>query len=163
MAAPILTVAHVMTDKPVLARADMDVHELEQLFLEHRIHGAPVVDDNGRLIGVVSQSDLLAWHFESGHDGIGFYEPVDLRRGELRRLSLADVRTARVAEVMTPLVHAIRPEETAAEAAARMIRHRIHRLVVVDGGLRVLGVVSAMDLLQLVPGAARLVSPEPRD
>lgn len=150
-------VADLMTRSPVIVRSDAEVHELERLFLEHRIHGAPVVDANERLVGVVSQTDLLSWHFETGHDGLGFYEPVDLRHGELRRLSLADVRTARVGEVMTPLVHAIRPEETAAEAAARMIRHRIHRLVVVDGALHVLGVISAMDLLKLVPGAERLV------
>ncbi len=150
-------VADLMTRSPVLVRSDADVHELEKLFLEHRIHGAPVVDPGGRLVGVVSQTDLLAWHFESGHDGLGFYEPVDLKAGELRRLSLADIRTARVVEVMTPLVHAIRPEESASEAAARMIRHRIHRLVVVDGALHVLGIISAMDLLKLVPGADRLL------
>jgi CBS domain-containing protein len=150
-------VVDLMTRSPVIVRADAEVHELEKLFLEHRIHGAPVVDAGGRLVGVVSQTDLLAWHFETGHDGLGFYEPVDLQHGELRRLSLSDIRTARVGEIMTPLVHAIRPEETASEAAARMIRHRIHRLVVVDGALRVLGVVSAMDLLRLVPGTDRLL------
>lgn len=151
------TVGELMSRSPVVVHTDMEVHELEKLFLERRIHGAPVVDESGRLVGVVSLTDLVAWHFETGHDGLGFYETVDLKHGELRRLSLADIRMARVGEIMTPLVHAIRPEETAAEAAARMTRHRIHRLVVVDGGMRVLGVLAAIDLLPLVPGAKRLV------
>jgi CBS domain-containing protein len=135
----------------------MDVHELEQLFLERRIHGAPVVDAESRLVGVVSQTDLLAWHYSSGHDGGGFYDDDDRRLDrDLRGLRLADIRTAPVSEVMTPLVHAVRPDNTVAEAAARMIRHRIHRMVVVDERLHVLGIVSAMDLLRLVPGVAEL-------
>src|SRR5512138_2012405 len=95
-------VSDLMTRGAVVVRNDMDVHELEKLFLEHKIHGAPVVDDAKRLVGVVSQTDLLAWHYQSGHDAAGFYEEADLR-GELRGLRLTDVRTAPVAEVMTPI------------------------------------------------------------
>ena len=40
---------------------DSDVHELEKMLLREKIHGVPVVDDAGRLMGVVSQTDLLAW------------------------------------------------------------------------------------------------------
>ena len=149
---PVL-VSDLMTKGPLVVKSDMEVHELEKLFLEKRIHGAPVVDAERRLVGVISQTDLLNWHYETGHDGGGFYDPVDLT-GEVRGLSLADVRAATVAEVMTPVVHAIRPENTVADAAERMIRHRIHRLVVVDGNLHVVGVLSAMDLLRLVPGVS---------
>lgn len=149
------TVSDLMTRDVVVVRSDLDVHELEQLFLKLGIHGAPVVDENDRLVGVVSQTDLLSWHYQTGHDGGGFYEPPDLRGADrIRGLSIADIRTAAVREVMTPLVHAVRPENTVAEAAARMIRHKIHRLVVVNAELHVLGILSAMDLLKLVPGAA---------
>ncbi len=153
------TVADLMTSDVVVVRSDLDVHELEQLFLAKGIHGAPVVDQNDRLVGVVSQTDLLAWHYQTGHDGGGFYEPATLRGAErVRGLSIADIRTAAVREVMTPLVHAVRPDNTAAEAAARMIRHRIHRLVVVDGNLHVLGILAAMDLLKLIPGVMEALS-----
>jgi CBS domain-containing protein len=148
------TVSDLMTRDVVVVRSDLDVHELEQLFLAKGIHGAPVVDGNARLVGVVSQTDLLAWHYQSGRDGGGFYGPPDLRGEPLRGLHLADIHTAPVSEVMTPLVHAVRPDDTIAEAAARMIRHRIHRLVVVDEHLHVLGILSAMDLLRLLPGVA---------
>ncbi|MDQ7006937.1 MAG: CBS domain-containing protein [Acidobacteriota bacterium] len=160
-----------MTTEVVTVRRDADVHELEKLFIEHRVHGLPVVDENDRLVGVVSQTDLVSWHYQLGIDGAGFYDLPQLQpprevedeenptleqeeREERERetLPLSDIRTARVEEVMTPLVHAIREENSAIEAAARMLRHGIHRLVVVNGELRVLGIVSAMDLLRLIPG-----------
>lgn len=150
-------VAEVMTRGVVTVRADLDVHELEKLFLDRRIHGAPVVDENDRLVGVVSQTDLLAWHYQTGQDAAGEPPHHNRFRGDKRGLTLASIRTAPVSELMTPLVHAVQAENTLAEAAARMIRHRIHRLVVVDNELRVLGIVAAMDLLRYVPGVQELM------
>lgn len=153
-----MRVSDLMTRDPLVVPADMDVHELEQVFLERRIHGAPVVDRDGRLVGLVSQTDVLHWHHDAGTDEVGEAVRGRVARGQAhdaakRGMSVVTLHTATVSELMTPIVHAIRPEEDAAEAARRMIRHRIHRLVVVDGDLRVLGVLSAMDLLRLVPGA----------
>lgn len=146
-------VSQLMTRDVVVVSTDMDIHELEKLFLERKIHGAPVVDASGKLVGVVSQTDLLMWHFENGVDGTAFYHAPEMPDPEAaRRLRLSDIRTAAVSELMTPLVHAIRETSPASEAAERMIRHRIHRLVVVDEDLRVRGVISAMDLLRLLPG-----------
>ena len=150
-----ILVSDLMTSDVVTVKKDMEVHELEQLFLAKGIHGAPVVDERDRLVGVVSQTDLLAWHYQTGHDGGGFYEPADLRGADrMRGLHVSDVRTASVSEFMTPLVHAVRPDNSAAEATARMVRHKIHRLVVVDADLHVKGILSAMDLLRLIPGVA---------
>jgi CBS domain-containing protein len=170
-------VGELMTRNVILVQRDADVHELSKVFLDKGVHGVPVVDDDGRLVGVVSQTDLIAWHHDVGLDSSAFYDMPDLRpeagtRPELLLedeenleeadtelgedepwpLRPADIRTARVEEVMTPLVHAIGPEQSAADAAARMLRHRIHRLIVVDDELRVLGIVSAMDLLRVCPG-----------
>ncbi|GAB4224226.1 MAG: CBS domain-containing protein [Acidobacteriota bacterium] len=146
-------VSELMTRDVAVVTTDTEIHELERLFLEKKIHGTPVVDADGRLVGVISQTDLLAWHFNNGIDGSGFYEAPEMPDPEgVRDLRVSDIRTATVGEVMTPLVHAIRETATAGEAAERMLRHRIHRLIVVDENLRVRGIVSAMDLLRLLPG-----------
>jgi CBS domain-containing protein len=146
-------VRDLMTTDVFVARSESEIHELEKAFLEQRIHGAPVVDDEGKLVGVVSQTDLLSWHFSNGVDGSSFYQGPEIPRDDaVRDLRVSDIRTAKVSEVMTPLVHAIQEESTAGEAAERMVRHRIHRLVVVDPALRVKGILSAMDLLRLLPG-----------
>jgi CBS-domain-containing membrane protein len=109
-----------------------------------------VVDPGGKLVGVVSQTDLLAWHFAAGVDGTPPYDSgVEDPPSGLR---VADVRSARVDEVMSPVVHCICPDQTLALAAARMIDRQVHRLIVVDQDGRVLGVLSATDLLHALPG-----------
>ena len=138
-----------------LIRADADVHELEQLLLKERIHGVPVVNDAGRLVGVVSQTDLLAWHYTSGVDGASYYEAQTLQfrhEDPSGKLRLTDIRSATVSEVMSPVVHCICPDQSIALAAARMITRQVHRLVVVDEEGKVLGTVSPMDLLGAIPG-----------
>jgi CBS-domain-containing membrane protein len=130
-------------------RTDADVHELEKLLLREKIHGAPVVDPEGRLVGVVSQTDLLAWHFDTGVDGATYHQRSP--QGPPRGLRFADIKTASVEEVMSPVVHCIRPDQSVALAAARMIDRRVHRLIVVDEEARVLGILSAIDVLRGMP------------
>ncbi|NIL99410.1 MAG: CBS domain-containing protein [Acidobacteria bacterium] len=148
------TVEDVMVRDVALIRSDADVHELEQKLLRDGIHGMPVVDPDGTLVGVISQTDLIAWHYFSGVDGSSFYRTDQSmpEREEYGELRLTDIRSARVAEVMSPVVYCICPDQSIALAAARMIARQIHRLVVVDTAGRVLGMVSAIDLLRAVPG-----------
>ena len=130
-------------------RSDADVHELEKLLLAERIHGVPVVDPDGRLVGVVSQTDVLSWHFSTGVDGATYYQEPAQRPP--RGLRFSDIKTALVSEVMSPVVHCICPDQPVTLAAARMIDRKVHRLVVVDEDARVLGILSATDLLRAIP------------
>lgn len=147
-------VRDLMTKEVAVIGTDRELHEIEKLLLDNGVHGAPVVDKDERIVGVVSQTDLLAWHFKAGIDGAPFYDR-ELDRTALHehgRLRVSDIRTASVAEVMSPVIHAIGPDKPVAEAARRMIRERIHRLVVVDEGFRVVGILSALDLLRALDG-----------
>ena len=117
------TVEDLMTRDIAVIRADADVHELEQRLLRDGIHGMPVVDDNDTLVGVVSQTDLIAWHYFSGVDSSGYYQPLSAMpsKEEYGELRLTDIRSATVAEVMSPVVYCICPDQSIALAAARMI------------------------------------------
>jgi CBS-domain-containing membrane protein len=148
------TIGDVMAREVLTVRLDQDLHELEKLLVGHRIHGVPVVDGAQRIVGVVSQTDLLAWHFETGVDGVPFYDQPVAVPGLGLPLRVDDTRTASVAEIMSPMIHAIGPEHPIAEAASRMLAERIHRLIVVDEGFRVVGQVSAFDLLRGLPGVS---------
>ena len=155
-----MRVADLMTRDVAVINCKSDVHELEKLLLERRVHGMPVVNDDGILVGVISQTDLLAWHYNSGVDGEAFYETSRLQVGEedsTGGLQLTDIRTASVEEVMSPLVHCIRADLPIAVAASTMVGKRIHRLVVVDEALRVQGVIAALDILRAIPGVEALV------
>ena len=159
-------VEELMVRDVAVMRVDGDVHELEKLLLKERIHGAPVVDASGRLVGVVSQTDLLAWHYSTGVDGASYYEaPILQSRPEdpSANVHLSDIRSATVAEVMSPVVHCICPGQSIGLAAARMITRQIHRLVVVNDEGRVLGTISPMDLLCALPGVAEAMSDTGKD
>ncbi|MBW2579330.1 MAG: CBS domain-containing protein [Deltaproteobacteria bacterium] len=67
-------VGDLMTRDVAVINRKSDVHELEKLLLERRVHGLPVVNDDGILVGVISQTDLLAWHYNTGVDGAAFYD-----------------------------------------------------------------------------------------
>jgi CBS-domain-containing membrane protein len=100
----------------------------------------------------------------AGVDGASFYGDPDPFRDDVpANLRLADIRTAEVAEVMSPLIHCIRPTESLAVAAARMTARRVHRLVVVDAAARVVGILSATDLLRAVPGVVAALDEEQRE
>jgi CBS domain-containing protein len=151
-------VRDLMVHDAAVIRADRDVHELEQLLLRERIHGVPVVDNDGRLVGVVSQTDLLEWHYATGVDGATFYDAPRLHGTAGGSARLSDIRTARIDELMSPVIHCICPDQSLALAAARMLTRRVHRLIVVDEEARVLGVISALDLLHVVPGVENAMS-----
>jgi CBS-domain-containing membrane protein len=117
------------------------------------------------LVGVISQTDLLSWHFNTGGDGAGFYDAAQVSPTEETGgapLRLSNIKSAPVEEIMSPVVHCVRPDRPLAVAASKMIEKRIHRLVVVDDLLHVVGLVSAIDLLRALPGVQDLLSPEHR-
>ena len=148
-------VEDLMVRDVTVIHSDRDVHELEKMLLREKIHGVPVVDDAGRLVGVASQTDLLTWHYSTGVDGASYYEAQTLQfrpEDPSGKLRLSDIQSATVAEVMSPVVHCICPDQSIALAAARMITRQVHRLVVVDEEGRVLGTISPMDLLCAMPG-----------
>jgi len=155
-------VADLMTRDVAVINRKSDVHELEKLLLERRVHGLPVVNDDGILVGVISQTDLLAWHYNTGVDGAAFYDNTRLHvtdEDSMAGLQLTDIQTAPVEDVMSPMVHCIRADRPISVAAATMVEQRIHRLVVVDETLRVKGVISALDILRAIPGVEKLVKP----
>ena len=112
---------------------------------------------------MISQTDLLAWHYNTGVDGAAFYDNSRLHVTDddsMAGLQLTDIKTALVEEVMSPMVHCIGADRPIAVAAATMVTERIHRLVVVDETLRVQGVISALDILYAIPGVEELTHPE---
>jgi CBS domain-containing protein len=107
------------------------VGEAIALLAENHVSGVPVVDDHGRLAGVLSSGDILETIAE--HD-----EPV-------ARESIFEETL--VQEVMTPRPQTISPEANVKDAAQRMIYLEVHRLFVEDEG-RLVGVVSTTDLVR---------------
>ena len=122
-------VKDLMTDEPVLIRADAHLTDAAKLLDQHRIHGLPVVDDAGVLVGVISQTDLLR-----------------TRATEYLWENWAGLR---VKHLMTTPALTIRKGHPLAMAARKMERHHVHRLVVVadEDETLPIGMISTSDVV----------------
>jgi CBS domain-containing protein len=111
---------------------------------DRRIGGMPVVDTDGRVLGVVSESDLLLKEERLElEDGRRVLE----RRAARRDRAKAGAVTA--AELMSSPAITVSPDTGVAEAARLMHRHRVRRLPVVDASGALVGIVSKGDLLKV--------------
>jgi CBS domain-containing protein len=123
-------VRDVMTTGVIAARPDAPFADLAALLHEHRISGFPVVDGEGIVVGVVSESDLLASQ-ASGRP--------HRRQADPARLTAADLMS------WPPVT--VGPDETARHAARLMYLRKLRRLPVVDHRGRLMGIVTRADLL----------------
>jgi CBS domain-containing protein len=122
------TVSEVMTRGTIAVRDDVPLAEAAQLLDKHHISGVPVVDRDGELVGVLSQTDLLRARV------------IDHLWAVLPGLAVRHLMTA-------PAVVA-KEETTIDEAAELMEQMQIHRLVVVGSdGRTPIGILSVSDLI----------------
>lgn len=129
-----LNVADLMTDEVVSVAPDTAFKEVAKLLAQYDVSGLPVLDDEDRVVGVVSQTDLLA------HAGTAAQPP---------RQSSAPAGPPTAGDVMSAPAVTIHAEETAADAARLLTRRAIERLPVVDEEDRLVGIVTRRDLLRL--------------
>jgi CBS domain-containing membrane protein len=122
-----LRVRDVMTEALVLLRAETPLDAAWQTLHGAGIGGAPVLDEHGRLVGVISLAD--------------FADP--------RRRNVAMT----VGDAMTRVVYAVRAEDPATAAVELMLRENIHRVVVVDEHGALVGIVVPTDVLRKLVNA----------
>ena len=133
-------VKDVMTTPVVAVKPTASFKELAVMLRRHRVSALPVVDDDTRLIGIVSEADLLVKEVLNGSGGGAMAGLLPHREQEK-----ADGVTA--ADLMTRLTVTITPEDTVEQAARLMYHLRVKRLPVVDPGGQLVGIVSRSDLL----------------
>jgi predicted transcriptional regulator len=148
------SVKDVMSADVMTVADEMTTGELARYLTEHEISGAPVVDNQGHLVGVVSMTDI-GRHVAEPSD----FEPsgsTEFYRESTGDLTLDDFgqryveqSAVTVRDVMTPVVHHVQANATLTDAARLMIREHIHRLVVTQGKQPV-GIITSMDLLRVV-------------
>ncbi len=123
-------VGDLMTPQPTTVPPDTPVSVAWRTMTERRFRHMPVVKDGGRLVGIVTQRDLLV-----------------AARGSERRIDIDDDRP--VSEVMKREVDTVRPECCAAEAARHMLRTKRSCLPVVDETGTLVGILTEADYMRL--------------
>lgn len=133
--------ADIMTTEVISVSPETEVSEVARLLLEHHVSAVPVVDQDGHILGMVSEGDLM--------------RRAECRRGRSWWLSLLADKTAdfvrtygtRARDVMTRDVVSIDKEADISEIARILEIHGIKRVPVLEGG-RVVGIVSRADILR---------------
>lgn len=146
----------VMSPDLLTVTADMTVAELAEFLVENEISGAPVADAEGRLIGVVSLSDVARAMTGRDQAVLSHPEPDFYLRGWEEKFNAEDLAGLRVAdsdatvgEIMTPSIFAVDEETPISQVAERMIDSKIHRLLVTRE-TKPVGIVTTTDLLGLL-------------
>jgi len=132
-------VSDVMTYNVVAVRLEAEFKEIVAVMHRRRVSAFPVLDDSDRVIGVVSEADLLPREAYPARPAASRDEP--------RRQVPAKANALTAAELMTSPAITISADATVTEAARVMHGHRVKRLPVVDADGRLAGIVSRVDLL----------------
>ncbi|MBI2899788.1 MAG: CBS domain-containing protein [Planctomycetes bacterium] len=135
------TAKDLMTRNPISIPETATIREAAKLLVERGFGAAPVINEAGRPVGVVSGTDIVRYEGER----VEYLPQADRRRPGYQIESTA---SAPVREIMTPVVFTVRAD-TAADAVVReMLARRVHRLFVVDVTGVLVGVVGAIDVLR---------------
>jgi CBS domain-containing protein len=136
-------VREVMSAHPVSVRTTSPFHELAVRLRESAVSGFPVLDEEGKLVGVVSETDMLAKEALDGppHGTRGLIARL-VHRGQFRK---AVGITA--GDLMTSPAVTVAPDDTVEHAARQMHARGLRRLPVVDSGGRLVGIVTQADVL----------------
>jgi len=139
------TVKDVMTTRVIWVRKDAPFREMAATLREQRVSAFPVLDDDLKVIGVVSEADLLTKEaLSSEPDGM-----PGMITGLLRRREQEKARGITAGDLMTSPPVTVRPEDTVEHAAQLMYTRRVKRLPVVNAAGRLVGIISRADVLSV--------------
>ena len=130
-----------MTTRVIWVKKDATFREMAVALREHRVSAFPVVDDDHKVIGVVSEADMLAKEALDDEPGV--------LAGILHRKDQVKARGVTAGDLMTATVVAVRPEDTVEHAARLMYDRRVKRLPVTDADGRLVGIISRADVLSV--------------
>jgi CBS domain-containing protein len=141
-----MNVADIMTQPVITAAAETKIAEAARLMLQHRISGLPVVDGGGRVVGILTEGDLLR-RSELGTDRHrARWVEFIIGPGRLA-LDYVDAHARTVGEVMTKNVASVTAGDGLPEVVQLMEKRHVKRVPVIDNG-RLVGIVSRANLLR---------------
>jgi CBS domain-containing protein len=139
----------IMTRDVVTVKPDTNIEELARIFIEKKISGAPVVDDNGELIGIVTENDLISQnkrlHIPTVvrlFDAFIMLESPSKIEKEIKKMAAVTVADIFVRDVITVT------EETPVEDIATIMSEKKVHLIPVVEGKKVCGIIGKMDLIK---------------
>ena len=146
------TARDIMTEKVISVQPDTLISELAKIFLDNNISGVPVIDENNRVLGIVTESDLI---FHSKRlkvpavltilDSFIFLDSPEKMEQELRKIAAASVT-----DIYTSPAVSITPDTPLDEIASLMTDKKIHTLPVLNDNGEMIGVVGKKDIIRTI-------------
>jgi CBS domain-containing protein len=140
----------VMSEKVISVQKETSIEELSKILLENKISGVPVVDDDGALVGIATEADLIVkdadLHFPRYFNLLGsiiYLESLEKFQNNLRKYL-----GTKVEDIMTVKVVSAKEDTRINEIANMMIRKKINRIPIVDDENKVIGIITRADIVE---------------
>jgi CBS domain-containing protein len=144
-----LKVKDIMTKELITVSPQTEIAIAAKILLERRINGLPVIDDSGKLVGILCQSDLVAQQksipIPSVYTLLESYIPLT----SLKRIDkeVKKIAALKVEQAMTPKPVTVGPETDIEDVARLMVDRKYHTLPVMEGD-KIVGIVGKEDVLK---------------
>jgi CBS domain-containing protein len=139
----------IMTTDLITASPEMEIAQAAAILLENRINGLPVIDDSGKLVGIICQSDVIAQQkslpipsYFTFLDGL-----ITLTSMKNMEKEMSKIAAATVSQAMTRKPVTVSPDASIETVAALMVDKNMHTLPVLDQG-QLVGIVGKEDVLR---------------
>jgi len=140
----------VMTRDVVTVNRSASVTDVARLLVEHKVSGMPVVDEEHRVVGMITEGDLI-YKDKKVHmpafleilGGVIYLENPQRIVNDLKKMT-----ATKVAEVMTSKVYTVKEDATMEDIATIMVERQVNRLPVVDQAGKLVGIISRQDLVK---------------
>ncbi|MCI0469601.1 MAG: CBS domain-containing protein [Nitrospirae bacterium] len=143
----------ILTKDVITVKPSATIDELARIFIEKNISGAPVVDDNENLIGIVTENDLISqnkrFHIPTVMRLFDAFIPLESQskiESEIKKMAAATAGDICTRDVIT-----VNEESTMEDIATIMSEKKVHLMPVVDGK-KIKGVIGKMDLIKAMAG-----------
>lgn len=139
----------IMTTRMITLAPDTHITEAARILLENRINGAPVIDDEGRLRGILCQSDLIAQQKRLPIPSVFTFldSLIPLTSQKSIEKDIKKMSATTVSEAMTVDTASVQPDTGLEEIATLMVEKKFHTLPVIDKG-QLVGVIGKEDILR---------------
>jgi CBS domain-containing protein len=152
-----LTARDIMNQDVLSVGVDWSVDQLAEYLIENSISGAPVVTEDGSLVGVVSMTDIVRYRSlpatnDEGGDLHDFYihtSELKYTNEEIESSHLAAEALTTVNDIMTPKTFVVKEDAKIRDIADAMIRSNIHRVLVTRDDT-LLGIITSMDMMRVI-------------
>ncbi|SFD77835.1 CBS domain-containing protein [Lentibacillus persicus] len=129
---------------------DTTIKELLKTFVEHKIGGVPVVDEDNHLIGMISDGDIIRYLQPNGRTIYDAFSMVFIRETEELKQKVETSIERHSGGIMKKNIYTVRPDDEIEEALTILSRYHFKKIPVTDDSGRVVGVISRGDIIRSI-------------